>query len=126
MGLTFKENVSDIRNSKVVDIIRELEDYGCVVDVVDPYASAEEVMQEYCIKLLDKPLSREDKLENNGEKNGVQNTGGYDAIVVAVSHKQYLGLDEDYFLSVANDRAVFVDIKGIFRNKIHQLKYWSL
>lgn len=108
MGLTFKENVSDIRNSKVVDIIRELEDYGCVVDVVDPYASEEEVKHEYGIKLLDAPMS------------------GYDAIVVAVSHKQYLNLDEKYFLSIASDRAVFVDVKGIFRNKITYLKYWSL
>ncbi len=108
MGLTFKENVSDIRNSKVVDIIRELEDYGCIVDVVDPFASAEEVKHEYNIELLVEPQT------------------GYDAIVVAVSHKQYLNLDERYFLSIVNDRAVFVDVKGIFRNKINQLKYWSL
>ncbi len=108
MGLTFKENVSDIRNSKVVDIIRELEDYGCIVDVVDSFASAEEVKHEYNIELLDTPKA------------------GYDAIVVAVSHRQYLTLDESYFLSIANERAVFVDVKGIFRNRIAQLKYWSL
>lgn len=115
MGLTFKENVSDIRNSKVVDIIRELEDYGCVVDVVDPYASAEEVLHEYNIKLLDQPVDGSEKT-----------AGGYDAIVVAVSHKQYLNLDENYFLSLASDRAVFIDVKGIYRNKIHKMKYWSL
>ncbi|MFA6335427.1 MAG: nucleotide sugar dehydrogenase [Bacteroidales bacterium] len=108
MGLTFKENVSDIRNSKVVDIIRELEDYGCVVDVVDPYASAEDVWQEYGIKLLGKPA------------------GGYDAIVVTVSHQEYRDLDENYFLPFVNDNAVFVDVKGIYRNKICKMKYWSL
>lgn len=108
MGLTFKENVSDIRNSKVVDIIRELEDYGCVVDVVDPYASAEDVWQEYGIKLLGKPA------------------GGYDAIVVTVSHQEYRDLDENYFLPFVNENAVFVDVKGIYRNKICKMKYWSL
>lgn len=108
MGITFKENVSDIRNSKVVDIIRELEDYGCVVDVVDPYASVEDVRKEYGINLLEKP------------------SDGYDAVVVAVSHREYRDLDEKFFLSLVNDKAVFVDVKGIYRNKICKMVYWSL
>jgi UDP-N-acetyl-D-galactosamine dehydrogenase len=116
MGLTFKENVSDIRNSKVVDIIRELEDYGCKVDVVDPYASPEEVKHEYSIELID----------NEGIIRNVNSKGKYDAIIVAVSHKQYLDLDEKYFLSIAENNAVVVDIKGIFRNRINKMKYWSL
>ncbi len=55
MGITFKENVSDIRNSKVVDIIYELRDFGCDVDVVDPYADSDEVLREYGFRLVEKP-----------------------------------------------------------------------
>jgi UDP-N-acetyl-D-galactosamine dehydrogenase len=51
---------------------------------------------------------------------------GYDAIVLAVNHKEYRTLDEEYFTSIAADKAIFVDIKGTFRNKINQLEYWSL
>lgn len=108
MGLTFKENVSDIRNTKVVDIIRELTDYGVEVDVMDPYASPEEVIREYGFCLMDKPR------------------GKYDAVVVAVSHDSYRGLDESYFLSITNGRAVLADLKGIYLGHIHRMIYWSL
>lgn len=108
MGITFKENVSDIRNSKVVDIINELHDYGVIVDVVDPYADAQEVKKCYNIDLKSAP-------ENN-----------YDAVIVAVAHRNYSNLTEDYFTNMTNKNAVFADIKGLFRNKIHNLTYWSL
>ncbi|MDX9771168.1 MAG: nucleotide sugar dehydrogenase [Tenuifilaceae bacterium] len=110
MGVTFKENVSDIRNSKVVDIINELKSYGVKnIDAVDPYADAEEVMHEYGYKLAKEPM------------------GKYDAIVVAVNHNQYLSLDSSYFNNIASDHCIFVDVKGVFREKRpNGLMYWSL
>lgn len=108
MGLTFKENVSDIRNSKVVDIINELKDFGVQVDVVDPYAPVVEVKTEYGIQLLEKP----DK--------------AYDAVILAVAHEAYCHLEEDYFLSLTRPRAVLADIKGIYRGNIRRMSYWSL
>jgi nucleotide sugar dehydrogenase len=108
MGITFKENVSDIRNSKVVDIVNELKDFGVDVDVTDPHADPEEVIREYGFPLIEQPRAN------------------YDAVIVAVSHKEYLDLDEVYFQGLTYEHAVLGDVKGIYRGKIHQLKYWSL
>ena len=109
MGITFKEDVSDIRNSKVMDIINELLDYGVSVDVVDPRAVASEVLHEYDISLIDKPMLHE-----------------YDTVVVAVSHREYLALDEAYFRSLTTPQSVLADIKGLYRGKIKEMVYWSL
>lgn len=108
MGATFKEDVSDIRNSKVSDVIKELKSYGCQVDVVDPHASAEEIKEEYEFELQDKPSPK------------------YDAIIVAVNHNEYIDLNEEYFMNMMNEDGIFVDVKGIYRGKISKLKYWSL
>jgi len=108
MGATFKEDVSDIRNSRVADVISELKTYGVKVDVVDPYASSKELKHEYGFELVDRPK------------------GSYDAIIVAVNHKPYTELDENYFKSFTTDKAILVDVKGIYRNKIKDLTYWSL
>lgn len=108
MGTTFKENVSDIRNSKVVDIVNELHSFGLNVDVTDPYADPEEVKKEYGFEIK--------------EKNG----RNYSAVVVAVNHKEYLDLDEDYFRSILDVNGVLIDIKGIYRGKIKDINYWSL
>ena len=108
MGVTFKEDVSDIRNSKVVDIVNELKDFGVDVDVTDPNADSEEVMHEYGFKLIEKPRAN------------------YDAVIVAVAHKEYMELDEEYFRGLTYEHAVLGDIKGIYRGKIHLMKYWSL
>ncbi len=108
MGVTFKENVADIRNSRVPDIICELKSYGLTVDVVDPYANNKEVEHEYGFSLV----------ENIKDK--------YDAIVVAVSHDEYADLSEEYFESLSNEDGILFDIKGIYRNKIKKLGYWSL
>ena len=108
MGITFKENVTDIRNSKVVDVIDELVDFGLLIDVVDPNADAAEVNKEYGLELKDKPK------------------GKYDTVIVAVNHEQYLNLDEDYFGRLLNKKGILVDIKGIYRSKIKKLTYWSL
>jgi len=108
MGATFKENVSDIRNSKVADVIAELKEFGVKVEVVDPYASPEEIKEEYDFELSP-------SIE-----------GPYHGIVVAVNHKEYMELDENYFQSITHKGAVFADLKGIFRERIDSLNYWSL
>tara|TARA_B100000508_G_C11462372_1_gene279819 strand:+ start:593 stop:1882 length:1290 start_codon:yes stop_codon:yes gene_type:complete len=108
MGATFKENVSDIRNSKVSDVVKELQSYRANVEVVDPYASSKELIEEYHFGLVDKP------------------TGKYDAIIVAVNHNEYVKLNEDYFHELMGSEGILVDIKGIYRNNIKKLTYWSL
>lgn len=108
MGATFKEDVSDIRNSKVIDVVTELKSFQVKVDLVDPHASSDEMLHEYGV-----PLTTIGK--------------DYDAIIVAVNHKDYKNLDEAYFKSLLKDgKGVFVDIKGIYKGKIHDLEYWSL
>jgi len=108
MGATFKENVSDIRNSKVAGVVKELQSFSLNVDVADPHASDEELQHEYGFGLV-KELRKT-----------------YDAIILAVPHNEYRQLDEDYFLSICSNDALLADLKGIFRNKISKLKYWSL
>ena len=109
MGATFKEDVSDIRNTKVIDIVTELKSYQMAVDIVDPHASSEEMEREYGVSLLKQPLTN------------------YDAIIVAVNHQEYLTLNEDYFKSLFKDgKGVFIDVKGIYQSKIKDLEYWSL
>lgn len=108
MGATFKENVSDIRNSKVADVVKELQSFSLNVDVHDPFASSEELMQEYGFGLT--------------EINGTD----YDAVVLAVPHSSYQELDAEYFNSITKPHAVIYDLKGIFRNKIKSRTYWSL
>lgn len=113
MGVTFKENVADIRNSKVFDIIKELSDYGVEIDACDPHASIEDVNEEYGVKLLKSPLQNKTKI--------------YSAVIVAVSHKEYMELSETDFLQVCQSPfTLLVDIKGIFRGKIKTMNYWSL
>ena len=110
MGITFKEDVSDIRNSKVVDIIRELQDYGANVDIVDPHADGAEVRAEYGLEMVPSPQPH-----------------AYDAVIVAVSHKEYLNLTEEYFKTLTTSPdAILADIKGLYRGKIQTLSYWSL
>lgn len=108
MGATFKEDVSDIRNSKVIDVVTELKSFQVQVDLVDPHASSDEMVHEYGVGLV-----------NIGKD--------YDAIIVAVNHKEYRVLDEAYFQSLLKDgKGVFVDLKGIYKGKIKSLEYWSL
>lgn len=95
MGITFKENVSDIRNSKVVDLIRELEGYSIVVDIVDPHTTASEVFKVYGLALHEKPA------------------GVYDAIVIAVGHKEFKKISIAELEALSKDQLVLFDIKGI-------------
>jgi len=111
MGATFKENVEDIRNSKVADVIQELKNFSVNVDIVDPHADSDELHHEYGFRLTEQDKIRED----------------YDAVIVAVSHKPYLDKDEAYFQSITADNAVLVDIKGLYRTKpMEEIHYWSL
>jgi UDP-N-acetyl-D-galactosamine dehydrogenase len=108
MGFTFKEDVTDIRNSKVVDVVSELTDFGVNVDIIDPDADAHEVKEEYGLTLAKEPA------------------GKYDAVILAVSHKKYLSLDEKYFSSLLNEGGIVVDVKGVLRGRIKNHTYWSL
>ncbi len=107
MGATFKENVTDIRNSKVADIVKELRSFAVTVDVTDSFASSKELEREYGFVLTEPKKD-------------------YDAVIVAVNHDDYVNLDEAYFKSITTDKGILVDIKGIYRNKIQDLEYWSL
>ena len=109
MGVTFKENVSDIRNSKVADLAKELIGYSVHVDMQDPFASSEEVMKEYDLSL------RADVGTD------------YDGIIVAVAHDDYKALSMDYFKSLMKGKGIFMDLKGIYPwNNEESIKYWSL
>jgi UDP-N-acetyl-D-galactosamine dehydrogenase len=108
MGATFKENVTDIRNSKVADVVKELQSFSCTVDVTDPHADAAEVEHEYGYKLAP------------------EMKGPYDAIIVAVNHSEYTSKDEAWFKGMLKPKGVLVDLKGVFRKKIKDLNYWSL
>lgn len=108
MGATFKEDVSDVRNSKVADIVKELKSFSVKVDVVDPHADSKELEHEYGFGLIKKVNTK------------------YDAIIVAVNHKEYLALDEKHFKAMMNKNPILVDVKGIYRGKIKDITYWSL
>lgn len=111
MGATFKENVEDIRNSKVADVIQELKNFSVNVDIVDPHADSDELHHEYGFRLTPADKIRQD----------------YDAVIVAVSHQPYVDKDEAYFQSITADNAVLVDIKGLYRSKpMEEIHYWSL
>jgi len=108
LGVTFKEGVSDVRNSKVAELVQELKAYSLQVDVVDPYADADALHEDYQIILLKEP------------------SGKYDAIVLAVAHKPFLDYDNAKLQSWAQFPALLVDIKGLFRKKAEGFEYWSL
>jgi len=102
LGMTFKENCPDVRNSRVIDIVTELRQFGCNVDVYDPWADAMEVKHEYGIDLM---RDFEPKLKN-------KNLPHYDAIVLAVAHNEFKSLD---FTPLKNGKTVVYDVKGILK-----------
>ena len=108
MGATFKENVSDIRNSKIADVVKELQSYSLNVHVTDPHASSAELKHEYGFELTPELAT------------------DYDAVIVAVPHNGYKLLDESYFTGITKEKAMVADLKGIFRGKISNRQYWSL
>ncbi len=108
LGITFKENVHDIRNSKVADLVNELLSFGLHVDVTDPKADDAEVFHEYGFHISE----------------SIEHV--YDAIILAVPHAEYVRKQESDFVALAAENCIFIDIKGVFRNKISTLNYWSL
>lgn len=109
-GITFKENVSDVRNSKVADLVKELESFYITVDLVDSWANPEEVKAEYGLILQEQAAS------------------DYDGVIVAVSHDQYRSLDFTYFQSIMNESPILMDIKSIYDypSSDIELTYWRL
>ncbi|HMO61312.1 MAG TPA: nucleotide sugar dehydrogenase [Ferruginibacter sp.] len=108
MGATFKENVSDIRNSKVADVVKELQSFSLNVHVADPHAESLEVEHEYGFTLVD-------HIDND-----------YNAVIITVPHNTYKNLDDAYFAGITKPGAIVADLKGIYRGKIKSRKYWSL
>ncbi|MGL4672488.1 UDP binding domain-containing protein, partial [Cetobacterium sp.] len=114
MGLTFKEDCPDLRNSKVEDIITELKDYGVDISVVDPIANKEEAMKEYGVKLKE-----------------LKDVSDVDAIILAVSHKEYKALDLVELKKKYKDKTnqILVDVKGLLKKeevKSLGYKFWRL
>lgn len=107
MGATFKENVSDIRNSKVADVIATLRSYLLNVFVHDPFADAEALKEEYDIEAI------------------AELDADYDAVIVSVPHTPYLKFDDTFFTSITKEHALIADLKGIYRGKISSRGYWS-
>ncbi len=109
MGVTFKENVTDIRNSKVSDVINGLKEFSVQVDAYDPHASNQEVKHEYGFELVEKPAN------------------DYDAIVIAVNHDEFLSKDEAYFTSISKGKPIIVDVKNVFKKQFSDdVTYWVL
>lgn len=109
LGITFKEDVSDIRNSKVVDLIRELMGYSFNVHIADPYASPNEVAHEYKLTMID------------------QLSVNYDAVVVAVGHKEYRDFSMEYLRTLMNGKPVLFDLKGIYDYPSDpNITYWRM
>ena len=108
MGATFKENVSDIRNSKIADVVKELQSYSLNVHVTDPHASGEQLNHEYGFGLTQ-------ELSND-----------YDAVIITVPHNDYKKLNDAEFAAVTKPHAIIADLKGMFRGKITSRTYWSL
>jgi len=115
LGLTFKEDVPDIRNTKVVDIVTELKDYGVEVMIHDPLANSAETLHEYGLTLID-----------------LSNVGKVDAVIYAVSHKAFANMTTQTFVDFCSNgsgRGIVVDVKNTLnRDEIEAagLSYWSL
>jgi len=108
LGITFKEDVADIRNSKVAALVHELQDFSINVHIADPHASPNEVAHEYKLTLVDKI------------------SDDYDAVVVAVAHQQYKQYDAAFFKSITRENAILMDLKALYDNVDLGIHYWRL
>ncbi|MCE3282038.1 MAG: UDP-N-acetyl-D-galactosamine dehydrogenase [Chitinophagaceae bacterium] len=106
MGATFKEDVADIRNSKVAHVVKNLLSYNIPVEVVDPNADSDELEHEYGFKLT-KEIGKD-----------------YAAVILAVAHKEYRDYDDAFFKSITKPEALIADLKGIYRHKIQSRPYF--
>jgi UDP-N-acetyl-D-galactosamine dehydrogenase len=105
LGLTFKENCPDLRNTRVVDVVEELRDYGVQVDVHDPWADAEEARHEYGLDLI-----------------GTPEAGAYDGVVLAVAHDTFRAAGPEALRRHGRDGAVFCDLKSVFARDASDLR----
>jgi UDP-N-acetyl-D-galactosamine dehydrogenase len=96
MGLAFKENCPDLRNTRVIDIIRELQDYGAQVDVWDPWIDRDEARHEYGLDMVEQPAA-----------------GAYDAMVLAVAHSQFAEMGPEKIRQLGSEKAVLFDVKSV-------------
>src|SRR5690606_28106803 len=96
MGLTFKENCPDLRNTRVVDVVAELKEYGIEVDIHDPWADPAEAAHEYCVDLKDEPAA-----------------GDYDGIILAVAHRQFADLGGVGIRMWGRPEHVLYDLKNV-------------
>ncbi len=108
LGITFKEDVADIRNSKVAALVHELQDFSVNVHIADPHASPNEVAHEYKLTLVDKI------------------SDDYDAVVVAVAHEQYKKYDTAFFKSITKENPILMDLKALYDNMDSGIHYWRL
>ena len=98
MGLAFKEDCPDVRNSKAVDIVRTLADYNTTIDVYDPWVNKDDAEREFGIGLIDKPCE----------------AGVYDCVIIAVGHKAFRDMGIEAIAGLSKPQAVIYDVKGIF------------
>lgn len=112
LGMTFKENVPDLRNSKVIDIINELKEFGINVQITDPFADSEEAQHEYGLQLTPKELLKE-----------------ADALILAVPHQPYIEMGWDGINQFLRDESgIVIDVKSVLNNKScpENIKLWQL
>jgi UDP-N-acetyl-D-galactosamine dehydrogenase len=107
-GVTFKEDVSDIRNSKIIDTVKEIQAFNIKVDVVDPFAEPEEVHEEYGLELAS-GLGRD-----------------YDAVLIATAHAPYREMTPADLYELTRPTGLIADLKGLFKGRITERDYWSL
>jgi UDP-N-acetyl-D-galactosamine dehydrogenase len=107
-GITFKENVADIRNSKVADLYDECKSFSMDVDMLDPWADAEEVFHEYKIKMIDQINKK------------------YDALILAVGHQDFISETADVNINLLKKDGIIIDLKSIIQTKDPSVTYWSL
>lgn len=105
LGLTFKENCPDIRNTKIVDIVHELKEYNVNVDVYDPWASSKETQHEYGIELIDEPKPNH-----------------YDAVILAVAHNEFKTYDQASFDKLMKADSVIYDLKNVLPKSVSDLR----
>jgi len=113
LGFTFKENISDVRNTKVIDIYNELKEYGIDVSVHDPHADKEEVLKMFGLSLIQRPESRKP----------------FDGIILSVNHKEYRKYSLDYLKKLCNGNPVLIDVKALFKRDTAikaGFHYWRL
>lgn len=107
LGIAFKENVSDIRNSKVVDVVHELVHYNIEVEIYDPYVDSDELQAEYQLST-------------------VSSIGAdYDCVIIANKHKEFLTYDKAFFASIMKEDAILIDVKSVYTDSFSK-HYWSL